>query len=406
MSRWQRVAEHLYRYVPTGVIYVRRRFGREGIPRLFETTGETTIGKAKTQAERITQRHRNKHLGIDDTAVFGKRRELASPNTFGAIARDVLSEYTPTVRPATQVKHRRYLKALIEEWGDEPAESVTPVRVAAWIKKLRTQKFGTKIEKGKRGYKPARLRATFEGFTKHLNLVFRWGYENSRIKYLVIFPNPDKAVIAKRKGRRYTDDELRALWEQMNEDLRDQFVLAAECYMRLNEALKLEWSRVDLKTGLVTLEAEHVKTGSKTGKGRSFYLSPFALERIRRRKADQGDVSPFIFPSRFNLQKPRTGNKTAWKAAKARAGIAGKATWHHLRHTALSRALLEAGVNPTKVSEYAGVHMVTIQKVYLHSRPEETREASTGASLNLPETDQDRANAGRTGKGSNEKDSK
>lgn len=370
---------NLFRYVPTGVIYVRKRFGREGIPRLSKPTGETTIGKAKVAADRIIQQHRNKHLGIDDSQTFGRR--LAKGNLFGAIAKEVLEDYTPTVRPATQVKHHRYIGALIEEWGDRPIESITVPEFKKWIQSLRNKKFGTSHKPGERGYKPAKTRATFEGFSKHMNLVFRWAYENGKVRHLMVFPNPDKAVIAARKGRRYSDEELKALWREMNEDLKDQFVLACECYMRLNEALRLEWSRVDVKTGIVTLEAEHVKTGSKTGKGRKFYLSEFALARLRKRFAERDPRSPWVFPSRHDPMRPRTGNKTAWKATKRRAGITGKATWHHLRHTALSRTLLESGQHPVKVSEYAGVSMTTIQKVYLHSHPEETKEVRTGAQL-------------------------
>jgi integrase len=362
---------NLFRYLPTGVIYVRKRFGREGIPRLSKTTGETTIGKAKTVADRLIQQHRNQHLGIDDSTAFGRRKTAGK--TFADLAMAVLRDHTPTVRVSTQTRHERYLRPnseIVKKWGDTAIEAITVPAVMAWINTLRGKKFDCGVEKGERGYRPARLRTTFEGFTKHLNLAFRFAYENGMIKHLLVFPNPDKAVIAKRKG----------------DDLRDQFVLASECYMRLNEALKLEWSRVDLKTGVVTLEPEHVKTGSKTGRGRVFYLSEFALERIRRRFDNKNPRSPWIFPSRLDASRPRESNKTAWIAAKRRAGIQGRATWHYLRHTALSRALLESGQNPLKVSEYAGVHMVTIQKVYLHSKPEETRVVATGAQL--PITDQ------------------
>jgi integrase len=392
-SKWEQVTakdrtgkevpvEGLFRYIPTGIIYVRKRFGRDGIPRLTKSTGESTIGKAKTAADRIIQQHRNHHLGIDDTSTFGRRKSGAL--TFAQLASRVLEDHSPSVRESTRVRHHRYLRPdseLVQKWGKTPIDAMTVPTVKSWINTLRGKKFDCGIEKGKRGYRPAKTRTTFEGFTKHMNLAFRFAYENGMIKHLLVFPNPDKKVIAARKGRRYTDDELKALWAAMNEDLRDQFVLASECYMRLSEALKLDWDRVDVKTGIVRLEAEHVKTGSKTGKGRTFYLSEFALERVRRRFAARNPRSPWVFPAPHDSMKPRGSNKKAWKATTRRAGIKGTAKWHHLRHTALSRALLEQEINPTKVSEYAGVHMVTIQKVYLHSRPEETKEVNTGAQL-------------------------
>lgn len=392
---------HLFVYLPTGVIYVRARFGSEGLPRLMKTTGETEIPKAQKAAALIIQQHRNEHLGIDDSPVFGKKK-TRSGITFAKVAAMVLEEHTPSVRAKTQKSHMRYIPALIERFGAKPIQDISPLEFKRWIDTLRDKKFSSGRKPGERGYYAPRTRISFEGFSKHMNLVFRWAYENGKVKHLIVFANPDKEIITKRKGRRYSDDELKALWAQMNDDLRDQFVLASECYMRLNEALKLEWSRVDIQNGLVTLEAKHVKTGSKTGKGRVFYLSEFALERVRARHVDRDPASPWVFPSRDNPMKPRGANRTAWTGAKARAGITGKATWHHLRHTALSRALLESGQNAVKVSEYAGVHMVTIQKVYLHSNPEETKVVASGASLPLsvesrttPKPGESRVNGGR-----------
>jgi integrase len=386
-SRWEPVTDTsgrdvpgLSRYTPSGVIYVRKTFKALGIPPLFESTHQKTLGKAKTAAEAIIHQWKNKHLGLDDSVVYGKRK--TSPGkTVRDAAKWVLENHTPTQRIATQKKHHYYLGLIMDEFGDRSLDSVTIEDFNRWVMRLRQRKFAPDIPKGERGYRPARLRRSFEDFSKHMNLLFRQAYLRRRVSHLVTFPNPDKALIAGRKARakKYTDSELQGLWSEMSDDMRDQFVLAAECYMRLREALKLSWDRVDLETGKVTLRPEDVKTGSKTGQGREFLLSPMALARIRARHAKSH--SPFIFPHRDNPNLPRTTNKSAWASAKARAGISG--TWHHLRHTALSRALLEAEANPVKVSEYAGVSLQTVQRNYLHARAEDTAEAAIAATLPL-----------------------
>jgi integrase len=182
-------------------------------------------------------------------------------------------------------------------------------------------------------------------------------------------------------GRLFTNAELSALWDAMSEDMRDQFVLAFECFMRLREALLLTWDRIDLNTGKLTLRAEDVKTGSKTGKGRSFFVSPNALTRLRAKYANQVEPSPYVFPAPGLPDQPRNQNKNAWTSVKRKAGIKGRARWHDIRHTSLTKALLEQELNAAQVSEYAGVSLRTIQRVYLHSNEELTKNVANALSI-------------------------
>lgn len=388
-DRWEPVLDakgrevpYLRRYRDTGMIYVRKTFKAQGIPPLFKSTGETTLGRAKTAADQLVHRWKNEHLGIDDAQVMG-RAKVSPDRTVRAAAEWVLENETPNRGEATQFKHRYYIGLIVDEWGSYPLDALTLDDFHRWIMRLRQKKFGPNLEPGTRGYRPARLRKSFEDFSKHLNLIYRHAYARKKIRHLMVFPNPDKALIAGRKerARRYTDRELIALWGVLSEDMRDQFVLAAECYMRLREALKLTWDRVDLESGRVTLRAQDVKTGSKTGRGRIFILSPLALERIRARYARRNPRSPYLFPHRFDVNRPRGSNRTAWDSVKARAGVVGRGTWHHLRHTAISKATLGGQVEPIKVSEYAGVSLQTLQRTYLHSRPDETAAAGRAAQL-------------------------
>lgn len=350
-----------FRYLPTQVIYYKEKFKKLGIPPFFAPTGETTIGRAKTKAQLLVTQHKNKHLGIDDSQVFGRK----PTRTFGSIAKEVLTRVTPTRRKGTQLNHHFYIESLSDQFGQFDINSITVSAFSDWISDERRK--GT--------------RTTFSDFAKHMNLIMRYAYRHKFSTHLVHFDNPDTKP--PKEGRVYTDAEIAALWGEMNEETRDQFVLSYECMMRLREVLYLTWDRVDLKTGKITLRPEDVKTGSRTGRGREFIMSAHALERIRARYKDRSPRSPYVFPSPTSELKPVHQNKTAWIKAKKNSKIKNPklATWHSLRHSALTKALLVSKVDPLSVSEYAGVSLQTIQRVYLHSKAEMTKSVSHSVAI-------------------------
>jgi integrase len=358
-KREEWLAPCFYRYLPTGEIYFQKTFRKEGFKKLHFPTGEKTIGRARAKAEIELARYKNRCLGIDDTHVFGKKKI----RTVSSVVDEILKHHTPTLRVTTQAKHRAYLTELSELLDGVDIEAVTTERFAELLRRLRR----------------SRKRQTFMDYAKYMNLIVRYAYNKRYVSHLIRFKNPDRGAV--HSARVYTDDELSRLFSAMNERMKDQFVLASECFMRLREALYLTWDRVELETGKITLRAVDVKTGSKTGKGREFIASKYAIERLKRRFEDRqkrGLNSPYVFPSKSDPRKPQHDNKTAWRLAKENAGITGRATWHSIRHTALTRALLVKRVDPILVSEYAGVSLPVIQRTYLHSKAEDTAAASRG----------------------------
>lgn len=346
----------LFRYI-TGTIYVRAQFRKLGIPDLFQTTGESTLGRAKVSAEVIIQQHKNKCLGVDDSHVFRRRRRTV---TIGAICDLLLSNPKESLRTGTQSMRKYYFEAIKKEFGFIAVNHFDPTTFDSWVE---VQK-----KKGER--------KTFFDYAKHLNMVLKEGYEKKYATHLIRVKNPDPKT--NESWRVYTEDEITRLWNAMGEDTQDQFILCYECFMRKREALLLLFSQINLENGEVTLSADNVKTGSKTGHGRQFFLSPRALMRMQdRRRRICGDN---VFPSPTG-KGPSWDNKTAWRLAKTRAGVFGKATWHSLRHTAITRALLEKGANINEVSKYAGVGIKTLTRVYLHGTAENTRNISTTISI-------------------------
>lgn len=352
-TKYKKIADNLFLNTSTQVYYVRKSFKRFRIPELFTSTHETKVGKAKSKAAELIQEHLNKYLS-NDQGGFSKRQG----KTVRAVIDEVLATVTPTRRKRTQENHALYLGELKKEWGRWDISKIT---LQAWTNWLV-------------GFRARKKRSTFADYAKDMNLLLRYAYRQRYVSHLLTLPNPDP--VGKVIGRVFTKDEISGLWAAMNEETRDQFILCYECFMRLREALYLTWDRVNLETGVITLRPEDVKTGSKTGKGRSFRISDHALKRLQARAKTRKGKSPFVFPSPSDRTQPVHQNKTAWKAAKKKAKVMGRARWHDLRHTALSRALLELKADIVLVSEYAGVSVKTLQRVYLHATHEHTREVS------------------------------
>jgi integrase len=358
-KREQWLAPCFYRYLPTGEIYFQKTFRKEGFKKLHFPTGEKTIGRARAKAELELTRYKNRCLGIDDTHVFGKKKI----RTVSSVVDEILKHHTPTLRATTQAKHRIYLTELSELLDGVDIEAVTTERFTELLRRL----------------KRSRKRQTFMDYAKYMNLIVRYAYNKRYVSHLIRFKNPDKGKV--HEDRVYTDDELSRVWDAMRGRTRDQFVLSNECFMRLREVLYLTWERVDLETGKITLRAVDVKTGSRTGKGREFIASKYAIERLRARYAERqkrGITSPYVFPSKSDPRKPQHDNKTAWRLAKKAAGITGRATWHSIRHTAITKALLVKRVSPILVSQYAGVSLQIIERTYLHSKAQDTARAARG----------------------------
>lgn len=354
--KYVRVGESLYIESNTGIYYVRKSFKRYRIPALFQSTYETKVGKAKSKATELIKAHMDRYLGSDAHALAAR-----SGKTVSSIIDEIMETVAPTKRKTTQENYRIYLGELRSEWGRMDISRITLATWQTWMREFR----------------PRKKRKTYMDYAKYMNLVLRYAYQHKYTTHLLAIPNPDP--IRESPARVFSQEEIRALWAAMNDDTRDQFVLCYECFMRLREALYLTWDRVDLDKGEITLRAQDVKTGSKTGKGRTFHVSPLAAQRLRaRRKRVPG---PFVFPSPTDPSKPMHQNKTAWNKAKRRAKITGKAKWHSLRHSAITHALLDAKAEPILVSEYAGVSMRTIQQVYLHSTSEKTRSVARSVSV-------------------------
>jgi integrase len=181
--------------------------------------------------------------------------------------------------------------------------------------------------------------------------------------------NPDPV---REKGRAYTKEETDAMIQAADWLFVPKLVMALEHFMRRSEIALLEKAWVDRKNRVINLPAWVCKT-------RYARRVPFneRLELLFQclDEKHEGLNSPFVFPSPNDPMKPiaRDGFMTAWKGCKARAGIAGKANFHWLRHTGLTRAFKSPGVNVAKVCAVGGLDVQEAMDTYVHFQLEDLR---------------------------------
>ena len=109
--------------------------------------------------------------------------------------------------------------------------------------------------------------------------------------------------------------------------------------MRLNEQLTLKWDQVDLKKMMITILAEH----SKTGVERKIPLTPRAIQILNEIPRH---IKGRVFPvSLNNFQR-------AWRSITRNAKIKNL-HWHDLRREACSR-LMERGLSISEVQMFTG----------------------------------------------------
>jgi len=132
-----------------------------------------------------------------------------------------------------------------------------------------------------------------------------------------------------------------------------EFEIALMTGMRQSEQFGLTWDRVDLSAGVIRLPE------TKAGPGR-FVLLNARAKTVMSMLFDRSIGDGKVFP---HNKKPRWFTKQATRAA----GISG-VTWHTLRHTFISRLVME-GVDLRTVMELAGHKTIQMTMRYAHLAP-------------------------------------
>ena len=187
------------------------------------------------------------------------------------------------------------------------------------------------------------------------------------------------------KGRKLSEPEGRTRWISREEAdqlittarqstktpyLADYIVLSLHTGCRKQELLGLEWDRIDLREGLIWLEASH----TKTAKRRSVPLNHYAREAIINRarfRAENCPDSKWVFA---NSRGERIGDvKKSFATACKRAGISDF-RMHDMRHTCAAW-LVSSGVSLIEVRDLLGHSTIKMTERYAHLAPENLRKA-------------------------------
>lgn len=165
-----------------------------------------------------------------------------------------------------------------------------------------------------------------------------------------------------------TDEEERLL-NASREPLRSIILLGIHTGLRIQaEALTLQWSSVDFRRALLTVEAAY----AKNGRTRTVPLNSTVLEVLKRLKETSTSESVFPYQS----------IGTSFRYAARRAKLTG-VTPHTLRHTFASR-LVMAGVDLRTVQELGGWQTLAMVERYAHLSPAHKAQAVERIALKTP----------------------
>jgi integrase len=174
-----------------------------------------------------------------------------------------------------------------------------------------------------------------------LKAAFRLGMKRTPPKVDRLPYIRDLAAALPRQGFFEHHEYLHVL-KALPEHLRPVLTFAYKTGWRKSEVVGLTWGRVDLREGIVRLEADE----TKNSQARTIYLDPelYALLRTQDEKKLKGVA--YVFPNDKGTGPIRSFS-AAWQSACKRAGCPGK-LFHDLRRTAY-RNMVRSGV-PERVA--------------------------------------------------------
>lgn len=364
---WKNLGGGLRVYLPSKTIYAVKAFRYLGIPNLYECLGQISEREARRKLPEVIEEWKQKNL------------DKESAKTIGDLIPDFLKYETPKKRRKRTIDNHKLAFADIDKylgdilWSDFGEEIYFDRLEEVKRDKARIAEERRKNRKG------GAQRKTFDYLAVAMNMLSKYAYKKKMISHHVKIPLLDELG---RVGRAIDHQTAQDLYSHMTEDAKDMYCLSYVNCMRKDEGMLLTWERFDLKTGLITLRPEDVKTGSRTKRGRQIIVADWVRERFIARYEQQKLLnSPWVFPSPRNPMNPQRSIKTAWKGAKRRAGITGRLRWHDLRHSGISYLIHVCKLDIVKVSEFVGTSVRTLQRVYLHTRPEHTKEVGQAIRL-------------------------
>jgi integrase len=265
-----------------------------------------------------------------------------------------------TFRNDAQIVER--LKAF---FGNRPLESLTVDLVDAYLLQRRQQ--GSQVKPGK-----TLKNATLNRDVACLKTIVSRAVLNRQLER-------DPIVGLHRfkeqsRNRTLSAGEYQALLDCCPPHLRNIVELAYWTAMRRGEILGLRWDQVDLKNGVITLEAADTKTQEK----REIPLNEKLVALFQRIPRNLGSPYVFFYQGK-RVKDPRNGFATACR----KAGIEDF-RFHDLRHCAVTN-FRKAGVSDTVIMSISGHKTYAVFRRY-DRVDREDRKAALGRVESLNDT--------------------
>lgn len=189
--------------------------------------------------------------------------------------------------------------------------------------------------------------------------VLRSAYKDEWIK---VIPYVPMATIQQTEITPLTPEQCSRLAAELPPHLRAPMLFSVLTGMRASNVRDLDWSRVDLENGHVTVRASQYKTN----RDQRFPLSAAAVALLSSLPNRSGRV--FLYDG-----NPISGkfNTAAFRKARRRAGL-DRVRWHDLRHTFAS-LLASAGASDRVLQALGGWSSPRMVTRYAHLKPSDMR---------------------------------
>ena len=287
-------------------------------------------------------------------SLHGQKRK---PVPFASLAREYLDRWSRVKKKESS--HRRdatSVKRLLVTFGKRKIGEITRRHVEQYVATRQGE-----------GVTPATVNRELCCIKNMLKKAVDWGYLES---------NPAWGVMQQKEPMGDADclseDEIEGLLAQSDPEVKAMLTLAVFTGMRRGEVFGLEWRDVDFGkdgNGMITVR------DTKNHETRYVPLSVRVREALAAhpKRIVEGKVCPHVFTR--DDGSPFTDVRYPLAASLKRAGIDRHITFHHLRHTFASQAVMK-GVDLRTVARLGGWKTLQMVMRYAHLAPDHLQAAA------------------------------
>jgi integrase len=319
-------------------------------------------GNKKSDAE-IMRAKLQTDFNLSLVGITTKKKKVISLQD---LTKEFLNDKKHHVKPRTLERYEQY-KRRIDQYFIENFPSACPDIRMIDAKYLR--EFIDELVEGTKEVKPLKKK-TVNDLIVFLKSLLAYAVANDYLEQNPTFKLKEYRVAQKGRVEFYSDEELKLLFDNLDEHWLPPIKFLLHTGLRRNEMIFLRWSSVflDPKNPHIVVESQD-DFETKTGGTRTIPLNADALKIIEARK----NIHPkYVFTGTDNELIRKNYPLNHLNKALEKAGIKGNI--HKLRHTFASK-LVMAGTDLYTVGKLLGHSDVETTMIYAHLSPSHLSEA-------------------------------